>query len=574
MCVAVIVQSSKPISKSYLKAMHEANSDGGGVAWQKDGKVHYRKGLTWEQIHELQDTLPRPFLMHFRIATRGGKIPELTHPFPIGEQAFSPDLSGTTDKGVIIHNGTWSDFKKYIPEGLDLPENKISDTQVAAYMAAIDENILEDVRWSNAIMRPEGTWYRGNWEKHEGNLYSNMHWRRELWRDSDYYTNRPYTPGMYGGYYGRTITPYDTRGKGTPSHQRNHNQEHGKTVDKFPTQFSKNGGVPSHRRGLDTIQSNGKTLKENRDTKRNRRGVKPSERKTQPMLPAVTYEQAVKTYNDTSRISERGKGWEGCEPLFTEDELPKNYGGYTHNNEGQIVKPRVPRTYTPVSQPRTITPNRGDYSADLSKWNGPSVRCPGCCKEITKIPCQTPGCEVTEEDLDNALELKIEALELHELTGMDMNDCYEMAEQNRIEMRKAEYEERQKMLDLIDLEDLAAGEHGIQVAREQREREGECVIGFDEIPDGVPLAFEDETTGPVTRMHQSINEAIARNDNAIARAEARCDSGLYGDHGDVEDMNAYGMGLGCDAVPSGSYLDENWEEIQQTIKDQGIKVKP
>ena len=125
MCVAVIVQSDKRIPKTYLEAMHEANSDGGGVAWQQDGVVYFRKGLTWQEIDELQDKLPKPFLMHFRIATKGDKIPELTHPFPIGPQAFSETLSGFSEMGVLIHNGTWSDYKKYVPGGLALPDNRI-----------------------------------------------------------------------------------------------------------------------------------------------------------------------------------------------------------------------------------------------------------------------------------------------------------------------------------------------------------------------------------------------------------------------------------------------------------------
>lgn len=221
MCVAVVIESKKRIPAQHLKAMHDANPHGAGVAWIDGDLIQYRKGLTWKQIDDIQDLLPRPFFMHFRIATRGAKIPELTHPFPLGLMAFSDDLVGSAH-GVLMHNGTWSGYRQHVPNGIN-PE-VVSDTQVAAYACDEDENILSEVSWSNAIMRAKGNGraditLRGRWFEFEGNQYSNTHWKTELERPM-WSHNQNW--GEYYSKYPRTKTkPMKThqgkgRKKGTP----------------------------------------------------------------------------------------------------------------------------------------------------------------------------------------------------------------------------------------------------------------------------------------------------------------------------------------------------------------------
>lgn len=179
MCVAVVVESPKQLKPSDIKAMADANPHGGGVAWIDGDLIQYRKGLDWTEIAWMQDHLPRPFFMHFRIATRGEKIPELTHPFPVGMDSFVGDLTGLA-RAVVMHNGTWSRYGSYVPHGIN--REAVSDTQVAAYVAGFDETILDEVGWSNAIMRAAGNGradltLRGQWTEYEGNLFSNMHWQ-------------------------------------------------------------------------------------------------------------------------------------------------------------------------------------------------------------------------------------------------------------------------------------------------------------------------------------------------------------------------------------------------------------
>lgn len=183
MCVAVLIETQTGVSEDDVRKMASANPHGGGVAWCDGNLIHYRKGLTADDVIKLLPVLPRPFLMHFRIATRGGQKPELTHPFPIGYDAITKidDLTGSA-RGVLIHNGTWNDFHKYIPIGVKYSD--VSDTQIAAYVAGFDESILEHVSWSNALMTAAGggrvnVTLRGQWTEIDGNYFSNTHWQRE-----------------------------------------------------------------------------------------------------------------------------------------------------------------------------------------------------------------------------------------------------------------------------------------------------------------------------------------------------------------------------------------------------------
>ena len=179
MCIAAVIKGT--ITPDQIKKMADHNPDGGGVAWiNSPGLIAYRKGLTADEVIAIVEKLPRPFLLHFRIATRGGKRPELTHPFPIGWDSFSDDLVGFSDRGVLIHNGSSSAFDHLLPKGIAMAT--ASDTQIAAYAAGFDESVLDRLTWSNALLRPNGSiCARGCWTIEDGNHYSNMHWKTRVY---------------------------------------------------------------------------------------------------------------------------------------------------------------------------------------------------------------------------------------------------------------------------------------------------------------------------------------------------------------------------------------------------------
>lgn len=158
MCIALHIFGDQNISIADLERMDTDNPHGIGIAYldPDTGKIRIRKGLSLKELAWLQPDLPRPFLLHFRWATIGPKVPALAHPFALGINAFSTDLDQQCE-AALIHNGGWVGWRGWtLPDGIK--ESNVSDTQVAAYViGAGHPEIRKDVSWSNAIiMRREG----------------------------------------------------------------------------------------------------------------------------------------------------------------------------------------------------------------------------------------------------------------------------------------------------------------------------------------------------------------------------------------------------------------------------------
>ena len=71
MCVIFLAQSTRPTAEM-ITAGFTANRDGGGMAWRdpdSEGQVQWHKGLTLEEMLQYADTLPLPYVMHFRVAS-------------------------------------------------------------------------------------------------------------------------------------------------------------------------------------------------------------------------------------------------------------------------------------------------------------------------------------------------------------------------------------------------------------------------------------------------------------------------------------------------------------------------
>ena len=169
--------------------MEDDNPHGAGVAWEQDGAIRFVKGLSAKDIFQMQEdkVMSYPYLMHYRWATHGARVKELTHPFVIGPRALMGELSGSAN-AVLIHNGTWDAYEKrageYINSGnyeMPLPMlNKMSDTAVAAWLAAFDPDVLDEVLWATAVAEIKGgkmeITTRGEWHDKDGNWYSNLNW--------------------------------------------------------------------------------------------------------------------------------------------------------------------------------------------------------------------------------------------------------------------------------------------------------------------------------------------------------------------------------------------------------------
>lgn len=183
MCVIIAVKEGQNCPP--LKMLQDAqknNPDGAGVAWVDREFVKWKKNLKAEKLYEIGQEIPSPFLIHFRLASIGGKSPHLCHPFPVSK-TVPLDLGGAIRGRVLVHNGHWSDWKKVcldtlVKRGGHFPEGKFSDTRAIAWLVniygtgvlnLIDEKVA--VLSSTAGLKTFG----GGWQEHEEYLVSNTH---------------------------------------------------------------------------------------------------------------------------------------------------------------------------------------------------------------------------------------------------------------------------------------------------------------------------------------------------------------------------------------------------------------
>lgn len=184
MCIAIVITGSHRPTRSELERMHRHNSDGAGVGWADGGKTHWLKGLTAKDVDEWLDQLPRPVLVHFRYATVGGAIPELTHPFPVSRLMPSA-VSGSLKAPIMIHNGHWGGWERYrdkLSTRRKLPPGAWSDTRMAAYLMAFYPEevgrVANTMGGKVAVLRPDGSWEAyGGWTEDKGVHYSNTYWK-------------------------------------------------------------------------------------------------------------------------------------------------------------------------------------------------------------------------------------------------------------------------------------------------------------------------------------------------------------------------------------------------------------
>lgn len=122
MCVAILAKPGKQVPRLNLFAGWGINSDGGGFAFVRGGKVQIERGFMkynafQAALEEAQAKNPdSPFLIHMRIRSAGSLNENNTHPFPI-------------EGGALIHNGTL-----FQPTGNDIgtADDRKSDTRVFA----------------------------------------------------------------------------------------------------------------------------------------------------------------------------------------------------------------------------------------------------------------------------------------------------------------------------------------------------------------------------------------------------------------------------------------------------------
>ena len=146
MCVIYVAKKALP-EDSELSRGSVKNPDGAGVAWvaphpEQSGvqMIHWKKGLKdAKEVKEFinDKKLPLPLVIHFRTASVGPKVPELTHPFPI--MPGVPLWQEGCANEVLFHNGTLSNWEDLVLNvGLKstqkFPEGDWSDSRALAWL--------------------------------------------------------------------------------------------------------------------------------------------------------------------------------------------------------------------------------------------------------------------------------------------------------------------------------------------------------------------------------------------------------------------------------------------------------
>ena len=178
-------------SEETIKNMWDANSDGAGLMYVKDGKVRIEKGfMTYKsftaKLDELRKTLDlvkTPVVMHFRITTHGGTCAANTHPFPVTDSIARLKQTNVTTTLGVAHNGIIpitprkgiSDTMEYIATQLSPLTRALPDWYHSAPALELVRNALHS---KLAVLDSSGEIVTiGDFVEDNGVLYSNTSFR-------------------------------------------------------------------------------------------------------------------------------------------------------------------------------------------------------------------------------------------------------------------------------------------------------------------------------------------------------------------------------------------------------------
>lgn len=179
MCVILVVGAkSEGLSQEEIKDAARVNSDGVGAAWLEGGKVAYRKWADLKEVDIDLLTLPKPNILHFRLATVGGRGAEMCHPFRVTHRS-KPDVQGKA-KQVLFHNGHWGSWQEWLAITYSgkghIPKGPYSDSRVMAIMRShygpeiLNLSILSSQKIATFSSNGE-ILLHGSWDKGEDHIY-------------------------------------------------------------------------------------------------------------------------------------------------------------------------------------------------------------------------------------------------------------------------------------------------------------------------------------------------------------------------------------------------------------------
>lgn len=192
MCIAILKPYSKRISKKIFRNCWENNSDGGGIAFIKDGKIHTRKSLVgwrslWRIYQGIEEDEGTPMLLHFRIATHGSTCEKNTHPFLIRDGEAAVIHNGIIDVPTVgDETDTLAFCREYLEPMFDLIGKKKAYQEFLEYKTRGSKLVILRADGSYVILNESsGHWNNGVW-------YSNKTYEESLFKYSKEKFGRPY----------------------------------------------------------------------------------------------------------------------------------------------------------------------------------------------------------------------------------------------------------------------------------------------------------------------------------------------------------------------------------------------
>lgn len=190
MCLIAYLPSNKSLEGKEIAKAWKANRDGAGIAFFKNEKWNVVKGImdidTLEKL--IEENKDSDKIVHFRLATSGGRHPELTHPFE-------------TPRYIIFHNGFWTDYYKWLTriktntplkqywsnynKIMNYNPNLVSDTKLLAFLLFLTEiektsiyKFEEAVNASGKVIlidkKQNIVKFYGHFYLHNGRYFSNL----------------------------------------------------------------------------------------------------------------------------------------------------------------------------------------------------------------------------------------------------------------------------------------------------------------------------------------------------------------------------------------------------------------
>lgn len=185
MCVILLCPPKVRPPRSILDQCAAANPHGGGLAWREGGAVRWLKTDDVGEIERVARRRGGELVIHFRIASVGGVVPALRHPFPVTRRAgLAPSGSAPA---VLFQNGTWIGWSEALAQaaaaGLSVPAGEMSDARAAALLV---NGLGRDGRRAFFPQTGSSRWVwfgasatevYGQWHEQAGIRYSNLAWR-------------------------------------------------------------------------------------------------------------------------------------------------------------------------------------------------------------------------------------------------------------------------------------------------------------------------------------------------------------------------------------------------------------